>query len=391
MASNGQKRLYVSVIEPVGGHGGMDYYDFGMCEGLANAGVVVTLYTSDKTEVPKIDRFQTILSFKGVFGDDNKWIRGLRYVKAMVSTLVRVRFSKARICHFHYFHIGFLEFCQTILAKALGLKVAVTAHDVEPLAALKQSAILSRKTFQIINMVIVHNQWSKNELVRQFGEDLAENIRVIPHGHYIDIVDSGLRKAMAREKLNISLDKKVLLFFGQIKKEKGLDLLLEALEHVRSIHPDVLLVIAGKVWKDDYTGYANIIAQQRLSPYCMEKIGYVPNSEVPYYFSAADMVVLPYRRIYQSGVLLMAMSYGKAVLVSDLPAMTEIVREGVTGFTFEQGDVRALSEKLTTLLSDPVLLQQVAQNATDVVRRQHNWNAIGGLTASGYESLFPKG
>ena len=378
----------MSVIEPVGGHGGMDYYDFGLCQGLAKAGVDVTLYTSDKTRIPTKSGFRTVISFKGVFGDDKKWIRGLRYAKAMVITLLRARLGRDPICHFHFFQAGPIEFCQMLLAKGFGFSVVVTVHDVESLTGLKQSAVLSRRTYQLADLIVVHNRWSKEELAQQFGRGLAGKIKIISHGHYIDRTQSRIEKNAAREELDIPLDKKVLLFFGQIKKEKGLDLLLEALAHVKASHPNVLLVIAGKVWKDDYAEYEKIIARHRLSPYCSERIAYVPNHEVPYYFSAADLVVLPYRRIYQSGVLLMAMSYGRAILASDLPAMTEIVREGVTGFTFRRGDVKALGDKIAALISEPDLLDQVAKNAYDAVRIQHDWNVIGAQTVSGYKSLF---
>jgi glycosyltransferase involved in cell wall biosynthesis len=174
------------------------------------------------------------------------------------------------------------------------------------------------------------------------------------------------------------------LFFGQIKKVKGLDLLLKALPEVVNKHPKVLVVIAGKVWKDDYSAYRKIIEESGLQDYCIERIHYISNEEVPLYFASADLVVLPYRKIYQSGVLLMAMSYAKPVLAADLDGMREIIRDNETGFLFRQGNARALSERIQQVLQNPAEMDRIALKGYEHVRSNFSWEGIGARTAECY-------
>ena len=94
-------------------------------------------------------------------------------------------------------------------------------------------------------------------------------------------------------------------------------------------------------------------------------IRFIPDEDVGDYYAAADLVVLPYRKIYQSAVLLMALSHGRAVLVSDLPGMTDIVEHGRNGWVFREGDVADLEEKLGELLADGERLEYLGPSPED--------------------------
>ena len=390
MANKAEQQLKVSVIEPVGGHGGMDYYDFGLCDGLASSGAGVTLYTSDKTVAPARVRFHLVRSFKGVFGKRQKWVRAVWYFIALIRTFRLVLLNRSRVCHFHFFHVGAGELVQMLVAKLFRQKIVVTVHDVAPLAEMNSRPAVAKWAYGLANLIITHNQWSKDDFLKQFRHYPASKVMVIPHGHYIDTMQKMPRPSEARARLRIPVHRKVLLFFGQIKKTKGLDLLIEALAGVKISHPDILLVIAGKVWKDDFDRYQQIITDLNLQPFCLQRIEYIPNHEVRDYFSAADIVVLPYRKIYQSGVLLMAMSCRKPVLVSDLPGMTEVVTDGVTGFIYKNKNSASLGQKISDLLEDFALLYRVAQTGYDTVRVGHDWKVIGKTTLAAYLSMFRK-
>ena len=125
---------------------------------------------------------------------------------------------------------------------------------------------------------------------------------------------------------------------------KGLDILLKAMAKVISTNPNVSLQIAGKVWHDDLLQYQQLIEELGLTEFVKTNFSFIPNEEVDGYFQRADIVVLPYRRIYQSGVLLLAMSYGRAVLASNLPPFAEVVEDGKTGYLFQSEDSDSLAE-----------------------------------------------
>jgi glycosyltransferase involved in cell wall biosynthesis len=119
----------------------------------------------------------------------------------------------------------------------------------------------------------------------------------------------------------------------------------------------------------------------------MEHIMYIPNEMVKFYYAAADLVVLPYRRIYQSGVLLMAMSYRKPVLASNLDAMKELIRDNETGFLFENKNIKSLSQRLVEILNDQHNLDEVATKGYDLVKDKYGWQRVGVMTRDCYLSL----
>jgi glycosyltransferase involved in cell wall biosynthesis len=218
----------------------------------------------------------------------------------------------------------------------------------------------------------------------------ANVIRVIVHGHYLDSMREMPSAAVARRALGIDPNAKVILFFGQIKDVKGLDLLIEALPQVARDVPDVLLVIAGRPWKTDFAGYEHLIDSAGVRSRCHLQIGFIPDSDVATYYAAADVVALPYRRIYQSGVLMMAMTYGRAVVVSDLPGMTEIVTDGMNGYVFSLGSEGCLTKTLVRALRNDRERLEMGKRALQYVQKEHDWNRIGTMTVELYRAVLSK-
>lgn len=377
--------MKVSIIEPVGGHGGMNYYDFGLADGLAEAGADVALYTCDKTRVPAHARFVCKRPFRGIYGNANKYVRGVRYLGGLLGALFDSVLRGAAVCHFHFFHFTGIEYLSVLLARLVGLSVVVTVHDVESFSGDSTSEQAAR-TLGLASRIIVHNNVSAAEVISKVGVS-PEKMAIIPHGNYLPYVDDSVTRKDARSKLSIDADRKIVLFFGQIKEVKGLDLLLGSLRSVVDHDQSVQLVIAGKVWKDDFSKYADIIASSRLDNNVRLDVRYIPDSEAPLYYKAADVVVLPYRRIYQSGVLLMAMSYGRAVVVSDLPGMTEVVTSGKTGFVFRSGDEKSLADTLISALADDRARDNVAEKGLQLMRDRYDWACIGARTLSVYREI----
>ena len=146
--------------------------------------------------------------------------------------------------------------------------------------------------------------------------------------------------------MELPVEKTILLFFGMIKKVKGLDVLLRSLRKVIDINPDIILLIAGNPWENDFDICKEIIHQNNLSNNIILHTKFIPHEDVEYYYCASDLVVLPYKKIYQSGVLMMALSYERPVLVSDLPALKEIIVDNENGFLFKTENVDDLTKDL---------------------------------------------
>ena len=379
--------IIVAMIEPVGSHGGMDYYDSGLCAGLSANGVTNFWYTCDISSQRGERSVCVIGSFKKIWGKDPGWKRGLRYIAGLLRTMSDARNRKANIVHFHFFHVGVLEAVGVLLARIFGLRVVVTVHDVEAFKPGGKSLVLQRMVYGLCSRVVVHNQVSQEELVRRCGVK-NELVRIVPHGSYLGLIPAAMDSKAARNMLGLPQDEFIILFFGQIKEVKGLDLLIEAFALAKERMGPARLVIAGKVWKDDFARYQDLIERCALADAISLHIRYIPDDEIAAYYGAADIVVLPYRKIYQSGVLLMAMSYGIPVLASDLPGMCEVVADGENGFLFRTGDSGHLAERLIAVLEDAQALSRVVARAQEDMESRFSWDTIGAQLANVYREAL---
>lgn len=384
-----EKRANISaaVIESVGSHGGMDAYDLRLCSGLTKAGCKISLYTSDCTSgISGVD-FNIYRVFKGAYGKDNRWLRLIRYIKGSIHAFIRATIAGESLCHLHFFHGGYYELFLAVLAKLTLRKVVITVHDVESFApGYSVNSNLIARIYNTSDRLITHNRISKDELVARLKINPAK-ISIIPHGNYIENEFKSFSSGEGRTLLGLGMNSKVVLFFGQIKHVKGLDLLIEAMATVARDVPEVILMIAGRPWKTDFSGYEELIDKAGIRDRCILHIRFIEDEEIPQYFAAADIIVLPYRKIYQSGVILMAMSLGKPVLVSDLPGMTEIITDGENGYVFERESISSLSNKLIRILRNDRGRAAVAANGWEYVKQHHDWSEVGRLTAEVYHEI----
>ena len=377
----------VAIIEPVGGHGGMDYYDQGLCRGLLNAGFRVRLYTCDETVDPEIPGLSFHPFYRSVYGQRSRFLRAVRYIKATFASLRSAVLSGARVCHLHAFNDLKAELVVIAMAKLFCRKVVLTVHDVDSLAGhVTGKRMVTGWIYRLADRVIVHNKVSLSELTA-IGVP-SKRITTIPHGHFLESANEMPTQETARRRLEIEPSAKVVLFFGQIKDTKGLDLLIEALPTVANEVPDVLLLIAGRPWKTEFFRFEELIDQLNVRARCRLHIKFVPNDKVGDFYAAADLVALPYRRIYQSGVLLMAMTFARPVVVSDLAGMTEIVSDGVNGYVFRQESKDDLANVLIRALQDEAGRLLLSERALDYIREHHDWDQIGRSTAELYQDVL---
>jgi glycosyltransferase involved in cell wall biosynthesis len=191
------------------------------------------------------------------------------------------------------------------------------------------------------------------------------------------------RPLQAYEYFNLDISKRYLLFFGMLKRAKSLEVLLEALA---KLPEDIHLIVAGRPRDMDYSYYSRLILKLGISGRVHSIIRYVTNEERHFLFTIPEAVVLPYRRIYQSGVLLLAMSYGLPVIASDLPANREVINNR-NGTLFITGDSSDLADKIHLLLEDEARMKSISDSARDYVLQYHNWERIGDQFMQVFETM----
>ena len=377
----------IAIIDTLGAHGGaFHFYTFGQSIGLINSGVDVNLYTNNETFDPKINGLNFFSFYKNIFSSKSKIINGMQWVIGSVKSILHARFSGISVFHFHIFYTNILVLLNVLLVKLLFGKVVLTIHDVTSFSSNKDSRYINSLMYKLTDLILTHNQFSKDEVVK-INASLKGIIHIVPHGNYTPFITLQKDKKKSREYLGLPKNKKILLFFGMIKKVKGLDVLLESLAKVVHLDSDIVLLIAGSPWENDFEFSEEIIRDRNLSQHIILHKRFISHDDVEHYYCASDLVVLPYKKIYQSGVLMMALSYGKPVLASDLEPFKEVITDNKDGFLFKSEDTYDLTRKISVILSDKTNLERVQQNGKTLINMKFGWDAIGRLTKKAYQTL----
>lgn len=228
------------------------------------------------------------------------------------------------------FWLPFMGACfGTILriAKRRGTTVVCIADNIIPHEKRLGDRQLTKYFIGVCDAFITMSDKVYNDL-RTF--DAAIPATKVEHPLY-DHFGDPIPMREARERLGLPLDRKVVLFFGFIRKYKGLDLLLEA---VRSVKDAPLFVIAGEYYEDG-VAYESLIDQLGIRDQLVLKTDFIPDEEVKYYLCAADVLVQPYRAATQSGVTPLAYHFECPMVVTNVGGLPDLVPDGKVGIVCE--------------------------------------------------------
>ena len=191
-------------------------------------------------------------------------------------------------------------------------------------------------------------------------------------------------KSRARRSLGYEGDVPVLLFFGYVRRYKGLDLLLRAMPEVLAAFPDARLLVAGQFYEPE-SGYRELIGRLGIAGSVDLRPGYASDRDTARYFAAADAAVLPYRQASQSGVVQLAYGYGLPVIVTPAGGLAAEVEQGRTGWIAGAITPEAIAAAVTGFLRDedrPAMEQGVREYAGG-----HTWERFAGEAASFIRSV----
>ena len=177
--------------------------------------------------------------------------------------------------------------------------------------------------------------------------DLTKPRKLTPHPLY-DNFGKAISQKDAMEKLGLDKSFKYLLFFGFIREYKGLDILLKAMTDKRLREANIKLIVAGEFYTkpEPYLGF---IEKNQLGSKVEMFTEFIPNQEVPLYFSACDLVVQPYKNATQSGVTQVAMHFNKPVITTNVGGLADMISHDVVGYVTEP-DERALADAISKAL-----------------------------------------
>ena len=230
--------------------------------------------------------------------------------------------------------------------KSLGKKspALFLLHNVIPHESMPGIRFFSRAALKHGDGYIVQSKKVEAEFLDFLPDKKDKWRKRVPHPVYNFQDFSFPSQSEARKTLGIT-EKRVLLFFGLVRKYKGLMNLIEAFPEVRKELGDIRLVIAGEFY-DDIEPYEKAVEASGAGDKITVDNRFIPNEEVGTCFSAADVVVLPYESASQSGIVQTAYGFGKPVISTKVGGLPEVVSEGKTGLLARPGDPQDLAEKI---------------------------------------------
>jgi glycosyltransferase involved in cell wall biosynthesis len=246
------------------------------------------------------------------------------------------------------------------------VRILAVAHNILPHERRPGDAALARYFLRKCDAVAALSA-SVSSDARSLPLDVE--IRTLSHPVY-DHFGEAMPRERARERLGLSAEAEVMLFFGFVRKYKGLHVLLEALPEITSARPQAHLVVAGEFYDDEDRCRA-LIRARGLERRVHTFNHYIPEQEVSTYFSAADVIVQPYVSATQSGVVQTAYHFDRPVIVSDVGGLAEVVPHEQAGLVVEPNDAAELAAACIRFFSEGM-----SERLTEGVRREkakHGW------------------
>jgi D-inositol-3-phosphate glycosyltransferase len=382
--------------------GGMDApYALGLLSGIIGKPILVDVIGNDELKDKDVMRSKNII-YHNLRGDQNPQAQVIRKVLRVLIYYFRLIRYAART-NSKVFHIlwlnKFTHFDRTLLNvyyKLLGKKLIYTAHNVNTGERDGTDSALNRFSlrlhYKLMDHVFVHTEKMKQQLIRDFNVN-KEKVTVIPFGINNVTPKTSLTRVAAREKLSLQGEERVVLFFGNIAPYKGLDILISAIAELKKKGSCPKLLIAGKVkdakWMSYWEGIEKLIEEHNLAGDILLTIEYIADDEIEIYYKAADIVILPYRHIFQSGVLFLAYSFGLPVIVSDVGSLRDDVIEGQTGFVCPPDQAEALAKTISHYFQSD-LFANLAVNRERIIEfatEKYSWQKIGDITYAVYSRL----
>ena len=378
------------------------HYAFGLAMALISRGAYVDVIGSDEIDSPELHTTSKLrfLNFRRSRGVNLNLIQKLSKLLVYYSKLVRyAAVSRAEI--FHILWNNKIEFFdRTILMlyyKVLEKKIVLTAHNINQARRDLNDSWLNRTTLKIqyllCDHIFVHTKRMKDELCQEFN--VAEKaITVIRYPLNNALPETELTPSEAKRRLDLRDDERAILFFGRIMPYKGIEYLLDAFRLlVADKQANYRLIVAGEPKKgsEEYlrelqsSVYRNFAREQVIL-----KLQFIPDDEMELYLKGADVLVLPYKEIFQSGVLFLAYSFGLPVVATDVGSFREEIVEGSTGFLCKPGDPTELAKAVDRYFASGLYkdLSVRRRELKDYANTNHSWHAVAELTCMAYTKIL---
>ncbi|MDD6283606.1 MAG: glycosyltransferase family 4 protein [Oribacterium sp.] len=305
------------------------------------------------------------------------------YLLGLARLDYEIRIGNYDILHIQGFKNAGVEIPFYIWEKARVKKLVYTVHNLLPHEAPEKSRRLYGRFYAACDLLITHNEYTA-KLLRENYRIPGSKIYVIPHGAYATLSN---HKKEKRRSDGICR----FLQFGIFRQYKGIDILLKAIALIpKDQRQHFHFTIAGAWFPAlDSTDYKKMAEQLEITDAVTIIAKHIGDDQIEKLYNDADYCLFPYRSIYGSGALLMAYTFGKPVIASNIPAFVEETNCGETGLLFQNGSPEALKEAIIKIADcDIGQRQRYKDNICKLVSDKYNWKKSALQTVKAYEDAL---
>lgn len=336
--------MKIAMIGPVHPYkGGIAHYTDLLCRALREDGNEVQLY-SFKFQYPKLlyKKPQKDMKSSGFGTNDADFCIHTLNPFNWIKVAGRIKKQKPELIILQWWHPYFAPCFWSICKLLRREKILFVCHNVFPHERFPLDRLLTKWTLGCGRYFITQSKMDARDLLSVKHDAVY---RVTPHPTYGMFCRQGMSMQKAREQLQIDQGQRVLLFFGFVRKYKGLQYLLEAMKLLKERDFKVQLWVVGD-FGEDKDEYVEQIRTFEIGDQVQMVQGYVPDDEVEKYFAASDLVVLPYLSATQSGIVQIAFGFEKPVLVTEVGGLPDVVTNGKTGYVVEPRSAEMIAEAI---------------------------------------------
>jgi glycosyltransferase involved in cell wall biosynthesis len=367
--------MRVAMVE-TGGWGGIAHYAWNLCQGLARAGVQVTLYTNEAYELEAMPRLFCA----------RRCLSGANLYPRAAARLWRVLLDGSPdVVHVQsLLSTRFDGLLWSFLRRPW--PIVFTVHNVRSHERSAWDDWTIWRLIRTADALVVHTQESADLVAARVGT--RPHIRVVPMG---DLGFFTPAKQFSREEARVHLglphEEPLLLAFGAIRPYKGLHGIIQAMSYVVARIPGARLLIAGPLLAGTEAEYRRAIADSGVEDRIVFRPAYVPHELVAAHFAASDIAVFNYQEVTDSAALRLPCSFGTPIVATNVGSFRELLHDGVTARLVPPNDPLALAGAVTELVENPALAIRRAANASRLSKEAWSWDAIATATIELYRQV----
>ncbi len=356
-------------------------YDRSLLSGMTQTEVVY--YNSVLYNIDPLERGET----RCVFNYNicrNVLVKSVSYVRSLLAILRDARRERPDIVHIQWIRIWPIDMLFIFLLHLLKVKVVFTAHNILPHNEKSGDKFKFTRYYKALDAVIVHAERTRDEMAESLGID-KKKIFVKHHGIIDNSFDADLlkqRMSELRSELGIPADALVFSSMGLQNHYKGTDLIVKAWEKDMFEREDCHLLVVGR---NDGIDFSSIASHPRVHVVS----GTVPFLDFEAYLRLSSVVLLPYRKISQSGVLFSAIQAGIPCLVADVGGLPEPLQFGNIGWNMGEATKDNLLSMMQRLSADIAATKSLAAHPEEFqkVCEAYSWPSIAAETEALYREL----